>query len=409
MPSVSQQQQKLFGLALAVKRGEVPRSEASQDILDIVDSMSEKDIEDFASTKHAGLPKKVEEKLREMVRNMMRESIIGEGLFQDIMKGVKTGNGPFTLVVIKNNKVVKQVTVNTPQGVPANYTSLQKDYPNSRIRVEDATGKIVFGESIEEAKKGDFEMGDFVHFKSANKTGMVKKISGDKITIMTMKGDYTGDIKDIQVLYQDGVEPSLNESSVEIGDVVFLKSANKIATVVDRFGRSVTVKTGDGKKVKTVINKVRPVEEDDSETGGSGDYVSIGFGRYKEKGKENDKSAPYFTKDDSGKFVKNESTQINEWRAEDVLQQLGGKRFILMTGANKFVKNDSEKSITFKLPRAKSSIKYVKITLTSMDLYDVEFIAARGTNIKTVAKVKGVYNDQLQQVFTQHTGLYTRL
>jgi hypothetical protein len=44
-----------------------------------------------------------------------------------------------------------------------------------------------------------------------------------------------------------------------------------------------------------------------------------------------------------------------------------------------------------------------------MDLYDVEFIAARGTNIKTVAKVKGVYNDQLQQVFTQHTGLYTRL
>ena len=151
MPSVSQQQQKLFGLALAVKRGEVPRSEASQDILDIVDSMSEKDIEDFASTKHAGLPKKVEEKLREMVRNMMRESIIGEGLFQDIMNGVKTGNGPFTLVVIKNNKVVKQVTVNTPQGVPANYTSLQKDYPNSRIRVEDATGKIVFGESVNEA------------------------------------------------------------------------------------------------------------------------------------------------------------------------------------------------------------------------------------------------------------------
>ena len=64
--------------------------------------------------------------------------------------------------------------------------------------------KIV-DESIEEAKKGEFEMGDFVHFKSANKTGMVKKISGDKVTIMTMKGDFTGDIKDIKVLHQDNV------------------------------------------------------------------------------------------------------------------------------------------------------------------------------------------------------------
>lgn len=75
------------------------------------------------------------------------ETDLEEGLFQDLMKGVKKGNGPFTLVVIKNNKVVKQVNVNTPQSIPANYTSLQKDYPNSRIRVEDSTGKIVFGES----------------------------------------------------------------------------------------------------------------------------------------------------------------------------------------------------------------------------------------------------------------------
>ena len=60
-------------------------------------------------------------------------------------------------------------------------------------------------ESVNEAKAGDFEMGDFVHFKSKNKTGMVKKISGDKVTIMTIKGDFTGDIKDIKVLYQDNV------------------------------------------------------------------------------------------------------------------------------------------------------------------------------------------------------------
>jgi hypothetical protein len=32
-------------------------------------------------------------------------------------------------------------------------------------------------------------------------------------------------------------------------------------------------------------------------------YVSIGYGRYKEKGKEKDKNAPTFTKDDSGNYI----------------------------------------------------------------------------------------------------------
>lgn len=54
----SEQQQKLFGLALSVKRGETPRSEASAEVLKIVDSMSEKKIRDFAKTPHSEVPKK---------------------------------------------------------------------------------------------------------------------------------------------------------------------------------------------------------------------------------------------------------------------------------------------------------------------------------------------------------------
>lgn len=57
----SEQQQKLFGLALSVKRGETPRDKASAEVLKIVDTMSEKKIRDFAKTKHSGIPKKVEE------------------------------------------------------------------------------------------------------------------------------------------------------------------------------------------------------------------------------------------------------------------------------------------------------------------------------------------------------------
>jgi hypothetical protein len=78
MPATSQQQQKLFGLALSVKRGETPRSEASDEVLNIVDTMSEKDIEDFASTSHSGLPKKVESIIRGLVRETYREKVLGE-------------------------------------------------------------------------------------------------------------------------------------------------------------------------------------------------------------------------------------------------------------------------------------------------------------------------------------------
>jgi hypothetical protein len=78
MPATSQQQQKLFGLALSVKRGETPRSEASDEVLNIVDTMSEKDIEDFTATSHSGLPTKVESLIRNLVRETFRNEILNE-------------------------------------------------------------------------------------------------------------------------------------------------------------------------------------------------------------------------------------------------------------------------------------------------------------------------------------------
>lgn len=56
MPAKSKAQQRLFGMALAVRRGELKRSEVENPVLDIVDSdMTDKQIEDFARTKHTSL------------------------------------------------------------------------------------------------------------------------------------------------------------------------------------------------------------------------------------------------------------------------------------------------------------------------------------------------------------------
>lgn len=61
MPAKSQQQQKIMGLALAYKRGEVPASEVSDKVKSLAKSMTLKELEKYASTKRKGLPKTVKE------------------------------------------------------------------------------------------------------------------------------------------------------------------------------------------------------------------------------------------------------------------------------------------------------------------------------------------------------------
>ncbi len=73
----SEQQQKIFGLALSVKRGQTPRTEVSNRVLKIVDGMSEKEIRKFAKTKHEGLPHKVEAK-EEVIRQELISRMINK-------------------------------------------------------------------------------------------------------------------------------------------------------------------------------------------------------------------------------------------------------------------------------------------------------------------------------------------
>lgn len=64
MPAKSKAQQRLFGMALAVRRGELKKSDVDSDVLDIVNSkMTDKEIKDFASTKHNGLKNHLKESM----------------------------------------------------------------------------------------------------------------------------------------------------------------------------------------------------------------------------------------------------------------------------------------------------------------------------------------------------------
>jgi len=55
MPAKNKRQQRLFGMALALERGKMPKSKASKKVKEISKGMTEKKIKDFAKTKHKGL------------------------------------------------------------------------------------------------------------------------------------------------------------------------------------------------------------------------------------------------------------------------------------------------------------------------------------------------------------------
>jgi hypothetical protein len=83
MPAVSQQQQKIMGLALAYKRGEVPASKVSDKVKELAKSMTMKELEKYAGTPHKDLPKKVNEtsviELKKMIAKAVNE-VLKEGI-----------------------------------------------------------------------------------------------------------------------------------------------------------------------------------------------------------------------------------------------------------------------------------------------------------------------------------------
>jgi len=59
MPATSKAQQKAAGAALAAKRGEIKKSELKGASKDMLESMTEKELEDLATTKLKNLPEHV--------------------------------------------------------------------------------------------------------------------------------------------------------------------------------------------------------------------------------------------------------------------------------------------------------------------------------------------------------------
>ena len=94
--------------------------------------------------------------------------------------------------------------------------------------------------------------------------------------------------------------------------------------------------------------------------------------------------------------------------ANTILQQLGGRQFLAMTGAKKLV--GSETSLRFRLPRLSGALaNFVVVTLTPEDLYKVDFYKGSVKNPKLVKSVDGVFCGDLITTGEEHTGFLFHL
>lgn len=105
--------------------------------------------------------------------------------------------------------------------------------------------------------------------------------------------------------------------------------------------------------------------------------------------------------------------------ANIIYNQLGGNKFVVMTGSKNFL--DDGNTLRMALAKNASKANRLWITLEADDTYTMRFFRYTAPRYSTktytfsdekiteVRTIKGVYCDMLQELFTEVTGLYTRL
>jgi hypothetical protein len=78
--------------------------------------------------------------------DMRNESVVNEGVWAVMMKGVKTGdNGPWSIVALEYAKVVGQSNdIKIKDLIPAKYEDMKRKYPKAKFHIEDGGGRVVW-------------------------------------------------------------------------------------------------------------------------------------------------------------------------------------------------------------------------------------------------------------------------
>ena len=190
--------------------------------------------------------------------------------------------------------------------------------------------------------------------------------------------------KNRRVIVKEGSQKDMNNLALYIIDLSNMLSNAKVLAKKDPKAKMyIKLLQKDIKDAKQKLAKIKKPIRLKSKSG-MGKISHLGM----EKVKEN----------------KQEKLQI----AKTILSQLGGNRFVAMTGAKSFGYDSkgSVVSLQFRIGKNAKQVNTVRINyIRGKDLYEMNFY--KGT--KLLKKVSNVYADQLKKIFTKHTGMYTSL
>jgi hypothetical protein len=387
-----------MGLVHSYKKGEVPASKVSKAVKDAAKSMDTKSVKKYASTKHKGKPEKVNKefiikKIRELLDTEMEScgyTMSAKDPSYKLKSPGGTGDEDRRLkeVVTEGEKEkIEQLLIkygNTPedakQMISKTYDYIKKAYRNANAskKAEIMSGLMKFettedfGNLVEKCWKGYMIHPTRKTKKLFGKTypNCVKKENVNRLTEMDYRGfiKYMNDFYGPKGVYPDKKKRTLGQKEIGMAYSVLLKKKPNFEIGFDSTDREM---------LRDILIKLRKLDPD-------------------------------YSKKESIDAVLTFGEAVDKKQGAEILNQLGGNRFIMMTGAKHF--GVGKEGLSFKIGRNSKQVNHIKIDYDrGRDLYNIKFDWVTKRGIKNKKTLKGVYADQLQKVFTMHTGMYTSL
>ena len=374
MPAQSKAQQRFFGVVKAMQKGDKPKEgEAGK----VAKSMKKKDVDDFASTKHKGKPEKVkkEMKVKSLIKKMVREEL-QETMCFDLQtercwkgytqKGMKKMFGKMYPNCVKIKKKKSENVAPNHDGKAAPFGSGYKKTKERKLKEGFDLKKL------EDAIK--------MFQKKIKKQGRVTNARDEE------------HLKKLIKVYKEMGGKKIKEEKLTENKVYSKKDGLKIV-----------------KKLQAKDKKIYKVDKQKATYGGKKVTMYNLYTKDKQKYSGNNLHGLDMARNSKGEAmylvpIQESGKQI----AKTILQQLGGNKFIAMTGAKNL--GFTDKGLQMKIGRNSKGVTHVIIELDrGKDLYNIEFVQVRKFKRKTIKKLKGIYADQLGEIFTRYTGLRIRL
>tara|TARA_B100001121_G_scaffold306871_1_gene327230 strand:+ start:336 stop:1673 length:1338 start_codon:yes stop_codon:yes gene_type:complete len=445
-----------MGLVHSYKKGEVPASKVSKAVKDAAKSMDTKSVKKYASTKHKGKPEKVNKefvikKIRELLDSEMEScgyTMSAKDPSYKLKSPGGTGDEDRRLkeVVTEGEKEkIEKLLIkygNTPedakQMISKTYDYIKKAYRNANAskKAEIMSGLMKFettedfGNLVEKCWKGYM-----IHPKRKTKKlfgktypNCVKKENVNRLTEMDYRGfiKYMNDFYGPKGIYPDKKKRTLGQKEIGMAYSVLLKKKPNFEIGFDSTDREmlrdILIKMRkldpNYSKKESVNEKMRPAVKKLLKQKGYGPIfqaIDNSKRQFKQmrysRGEIQDTLIDMFGKEDPKilqKIKESVNEAVDKKQGAEILNQLGGNRFIMMTGAKHF--GVGKEGLSFKIGRNSKQVNHIKIDYDrGRDLYNIKFDWVTKRGIKNKKTLKGVYADQLQKVFTMHTGMYTSL